>query len=162
MSREETKSKLVELIEPLLLKMEFELLDLEYFPGRQGKVLLIIDSEDGVSIEDCEKISRAVSGLLDLHDPLPHAYVLEVASPGLERPLTKPVHFIRFIGEPVKVVLNQEIDGSLKIAGYLVEADLKQFRIEKDDGSRVAVSFNKVKRARLWYRKPQNVKKKSK
>lgn len=162
MSREETRVRLIELIEPLVESMGFELLDLEYYSGRQGKVFLVIDGKEPVTIDDCEEVSRAASGLLDRHDPLSHAYLLEVASPGLERPLTKPDNFKQFAGEPVKVVLNQELSGSIKAAGILKEADDHRIFIDKEDGTVIVINYEQIKKARLWFRKPDKGKKKTK
>jgi len=161
-SREETRIKLIGLVEPFVKRMGFELIDLEYYSGRQGKVLLVVDSEKPVTIADCEEISRAVSGLLDRHDPLSHAYLLEVASPGLERPLTKPAHFKKFLGETVKITLIKEVDGSLKYAGILKEADADQVSIEKDDGKITIINYEMIKKAKLWFMKPDHEKKKAK
>ncbi len=155
-NREETRNLLIELIEPLVESKGLELLDLDYYSGRQGKVFLVIDGKDPVTIDDCEEISRAVSGLLDLHDPLSHAYLLEVASPGLERPLTKPAHYAKFKGEPVKVTLNEEVDGSSKAAGILREADENGIILDKEDGNIAAITYEKIKKAKLWFRKPNN------
>jgi len=153
-SREETRIKLIELIEPFLESRGFELLDLDYYSGRQGKVFLVIDGKDPVTIDDCEEISRAVSELLDRHDPLSHAYLLEVASPGLERPLTKPAHFKKFTGEPVKITLNEEVDGSIKFAGILKESDDHKIVVDKEDGNVTIINYEKIKKAKLWFRKP--------
>lgn len=162
MSREETKRKLIELIEPFVESKGYELLDLDYYSGRQGKVFLVIDSKEPVTIDDCEEISRAVSELLDRHDPLTHAYLLEVASPGLERPLTKPAHFKKFIGEPVKITLNEEVDGSAKAAGILKEADDHRIVVDKEDGNVTIISYEKIKKAKLWFRKPDKGRNKTK
>ncbi len=161
-SREEIRMKLIELIEPFVENKGFELIDLDYYSGRQGKVLLVIDGKDPVTIDDCEEISRAVSGLLDLHDPFSHAYLLEVASPGLERPLTKPAHFKKFTGEPVKITLNEELNGSIKAAGMLKEADDQKIVVDKEDGNVTIISYEKIKKAKLWFRKPDKGKKKTK
>ncbi|MBM4236002.1 MAG: ribosome maturation factor RimP [Firmicutes bacterium] len=162
MSREETRIKLLELIEPFVESKGFEILDLDYYSGRQGKVFLVIDGKDPVTINDCEEISRTVSGLLDLHDPLAHAYLLEVASPGLERPLTKPAHFKKYKGEPVKIILNEEVDGSIKYAGILKESDDLKIIVAKEDGNEIIIYYEMIKKAKLWFKKPDKVRKKTK
>jgi ribosome maturation factor RimP len=161
-SREETRNRLIELIEPFVESKGYELLELEYYSGRQGKIFIVIDGINPITIDDCEEVSRAVSGLLDLHDPLSHAYLLEVASPGLERPLTKPVHFKKFTGEPVKITLNEELNGSIKVAGILKEADDQQIVVDREDGNESLISYEKIKKAKLWFRKPDQRKKKTK
>jgi ribosome maturation factor RimP len=161
-SREETRNRLIELIEPFVESKGYELLDLEYYSGRQGKVFMVVDGKNPITIDDCEEVSRAVSGLLDLHDPLSHAYLLEVASPGLERPLTKPAHFKKFTGEPVKIILNVELNGSIKAAGILKEADDHQIVLDREDGNESLISYEKIKKAKLWFKKPDQRKKKTK
>lgn len=158
LKREDTESQLKAMLEPLLEKMGFELVDLEYYPGKQGKVFLCIDCSEGITIDHCEAVSRAVSSLLDREDPLPHAYLLEVASPGPERPLTKKNHFERFVGEHVKVIASPAIEGQTKFAGKLRNADQDAIIIEKNDGSNVSLQYDQIKKAHLWYKKPDKSK----
>jgi len=99
LTREEKERELVALIEPLVEAKGYELVKLSYAARRHGLLQLIIDHEKGITVDDCELISRTVSDLLDTEDPIEHAYSLEVSSPGLERPLTKAEHFKRFQGE---------------------------------------------------------------
>jgi len=102
MKLEELAGKIRELIEPAIDSMGVELDDMEL--GRmKGKILLrvYIEKQGGVSIDDCEKVSREIATVLDVEDPVPGAYVLEVSSPGLDRPLRKPRDFIRFSGKKV-------------------------------------------------------------
>lgn len=97
---------LIELLEPEVEAMGYELLDLELSGGGRHQTLrLFIDSATGVGLEDCERVSRAVEGLLDVKDPIPGSYSLEVSSPGLERPLRKREHFEAEIGTLVRVRL---------------------------------------------------------
>jgi len=76
---------------------------LDYHAGRKGHLCLYIDKPGGVTISDCEALSRDLSDLLDAYDPIPQSYILEVSSPGVERPLTRESDFQRFQGEMVKV-----------------------------------------------------------
>jgi ribosome maturation factor RimP len=161
MNREDTRKKLVELIEPLIKSKGFELIDLDYYSGRQGKVFICIDAEGGVKIEDCEEISKAVSGLLDLHDPLPHAYLLEVSSPGPERPLSKIEHFMRFVGAMVKISTKDTILGKSKFAGKLKKANPDFITVECVDGLESNIPYGLIKKAHLWYIKPETNKKRS-
>ncbi|MGM0652795.1 MAG: ribosome maturation factor RimP [Bacillota bacterium] len=151
MSREQVQDNLVNLIEPFLEDMGFELLRLDYVTGKKGQLRLFIDTEDGVTIDHCEEVSRALSGFLDMQDPIPHAYTLEVSSPGLERPLTKKEHFQRFQGEKVKVKTSEVIKGSNKFSGVLQSAGSDSIEVIGDDGSSVVIPYNKIDRANLWY-----------
>ncbi|MBS0389356.1 MAG: ribosome maturation factor RimP, partial [Proteobacteria bacterium] len=91
------REKLIGLVEPLLANLGYELVDLEMSVGHGAGLLRVyIDRAAGVGIEDCEKVSREISALLDVHDPIPGAYRLEVSTPGLDRVLRTPAHFERF------------------------------------------------------------------
>lgn len=117
---------LTELIEPVCVDAGYELVDLEYKQGGQGAVLrLYIDypagSDKSISFADCEKLSRELSAILDVEDPIIQKYSLEVSSPGIDRPLRKPEHFRRFVGQEAKVSLRQGVDGRRNFKGLLVE-----------------------------------------
>ena len=100
--------------------------------GRGGVVRLFIDKSDGISLDDCEKVSLAVSALLDVEDPLPGEYNLEVSSPGLDRKLTKVEHFQRFAGETVKVQMRFPIEGRKRFRGTLVSSNDENIVVEVD------------------------------
>ncbi len=153
MSREETKERLNELIEPLVESKGFELVKLDYMPGKQGKLNLYIDREGGVTIDHCELISNAVSDLLDYHDPITHAYTLEVSSPGIERPLTKIEHFERFEGEKVKVKTSEDIGGRKNFSGTLAGIGADSIYVDLEDGNEVEIPLKLIARANLWYPK---------
>ena len=98
--------KLVPLIAPVVEQMGVELYETEYVKEGGSRILrLFIDKEGGVDLNDCERVSRAVSDVLDEHDPIPDAYRLQVGSPGIERRLSKPEHFRRYIGHKVTIKL---------------------------------------------------------
>lgn len=109
-----------ELARPIVLENGLELWDVEYVSeGGQWYLRIYIDKEDGVSIDDCEKVSRALDPILDEKDPIPTSYIFEVSSAGLERTLKQPAHFQRFLGENVEVKLYKPLDGSKLYAGNL-------------------------------------------
>jgi ribosome maturation factor RimP len=143
------REKLIVLIEPLLLQLGYELVDLEYVPGRAHALLRIfIDRADGVGLDDCERVSREVSALLDVEDPVPTEYTLEVSSPGLDRVLRTPAHFQRFVGERVRVELLAPRDGRRRYTGLLQALNGEGIELNVD-GAMVAVSFAEIGRARL-------------
>ncbi len=150
MTREELKDRLVELIEPLVESKGFELVKLEYSSGKQGKLNLYIDRAGGVTIDHCELISNAVSDLLDYHDPIAHAYSLEVSSPGIERPLTKKEHFERFEGERVKIKTSEEVEGRKKFSGTLAGTGESSVIIATEEGKKVEIPLSMVAKANLW------------
>ncbi len=151
MDQGKTKEKLIALIEPVVEQQGFELAHLDYIPGKSGGLHLYIDREGGVLVEHCELVSRIVSDLLDEHDPIKHAYVLEVSSPGLERPLSKKEHFLRFRGEKVRIKTMEKIDGSVNFSGRLLEVKEGVVLVEKDDGREVTIPLDKITKAHLRY-----------
>ena len=99
------RERLISLIEPLLVQLGYELVELEFVPGRGGSLRIFIDRPEGIGIGDCERVSREVSALLDVEDPVPTAFSLEVSSPGDDRVLRTHAHFERFKGSRVLVEL---------------------------------------------------------
>lgn len=131
-----TQDELAKLLEPTIEGLGYELSDLEARVGSQNGLLrLFIDKEGGISLEDCEKVSLAVSALLDVEDPLPGQYNLEVSSPGADRTLTKLAHFERFTGETVKVQMRFPIEGRRRFRGKLLSVDEENIVVEVDGES---------------------------
>ncbi len=124
---------LSKLLEPTIEGLGYELSDVEVrLAGKGGFVRLFIDHPDGIGLEDCEAVSRAVSALLDVEDPIPGQYNLEVSSPGLDRKLTKTEHFQRFKGEVVKVQTRFPVAGRRRFRGTLVSSDEQNIVVEVD------------------------------
>ena len=141
--------RLIALLEPLLERLGYELVELEYHPARgSARLVLYIDQPDGVGLDDCERVSREVSALLDVEDPIPTAYQLEVSSPGFDRVLRTPAHFARFVGSRVHLELSAARDGRKRYTGTLLEAAAGGVVIEVDR-ERVDVPFGEIARARL-------------
>ncbi len=116
--------ELESLIEPVTAGLGYELVGVEYIPqGRHSLVRVYIDRPDGISVDDCEKISRQVSALLDVEDPIRGQYVLEVSSPGLDRPLFSAQHFVRFAGHKSKIRLRSPLEGRRNFVGVLRGVD---------------------------------------
>jgi len=131
-----TRDELAKLLEPTVERLGYELSDLEAKTGGpNGYVRLFIDKADGISLDDCETVSRAVSALLDVEDPLPGQYNLEVSSPGADRKLTKIAHFVRFAGETVKVQMRFPVEGRRRFRGKLQSADERNIVVEVDGES---------------------------
>lgn len=116
-----TRDALVQLLEPAVAGLGFELADLELYLSRgKGLLRIFIDADAGVTVDDCEAVSRQISSVLDVADPIGGNYSLEVSSPGLDRRLVKPAHFDRFAGSEVQVKLRRLVDGRRKVRGVLV------------------------------------------
>jgi ribosome maturation factor RimP len=143
------RERLTALIEPLVGRLGYELVELEHAAGRGSAVVrLFIDRPEGVGLEDCERVSREVSALLDVEDPIPTAYSLEVSSPGFDRVLRTPAHFARFVGSRLAVELTVARAGRRRYTGTLVSTDEAGIALEVD-GERVAISLSEIGKARL-------------
>ena len=144
-----TADELARLLEPSIERLGYEMADLEVkLGGRGGVVRVFIDHPDGISLDDCEKVSLAVSALLDVEDPLPGHYDLEVSSPGLDRKLTKTEHFQRFTGETVKVQMRFPIEGRKRFRGTLLSTDDENIVVEVD-GETHTLPMGTIDTARL-------------
>ena len=144
-----TADELRNLLEPAIERLGYELTDLEVkLGGRSGVVRVFIDHPDGIALDDCEKVSLAVSALLDVEDPLPGHYNLEVSSPGVDRKLTKIEHFQRFEGETLKVSMRFPIDGRKRFRGKLVSSDNENIVVEVD-GESYSLPMATIDTARL-------------
>jgi ribosome maturation factor RimP len=143
------RERLIALIEPLVGRLGYELVELEHTAGRGSAVVrLFIDRPEGVGLTDCERVSREVSALLDVEDPIPTAYTLEVSSPGFDRVLRTPAHFARFVGARIAVELAAPREGRRRYTGTLLTVDEAGIAVEVD-GQRVPVSFAEIGKARL-------------
>ena|SRR5579863_2628533 len=143
------REQLMGLVEPLLDQLGYELIDLEYVPGRARSLLRVfIDKVGGVGLDDCERVSHELSALLDVEDPIPSAYTLEVSSPGLDRVLRTPAHFARFVGDRIWMELKVARDGRRRYTGQLVSSDADAVELNVD-GAMVRVAFSDIHRARL-------------
>ena len=128
-----TGDELEKLLEPSIERLGYELSDLEVrLGGKSGVIRLFIDHPDGIGIEDCEKVSSAVSAFLDVEDPVPDHYDLEVSSPGWNRKLRKVEHFQRFTGETVKVEMRFPIEGRKRFRGTLLSSDDANIVVDVD------------------------------
>jgi ribosome maturation factor RimP len=141
--------ELIALLEPTVEALGFELTDLEFGSGGGSGVLrLFIDRPEGIRVEDCEAVSRQISGLLDVEDPIQGDYDLEVSSPGMDRKLVKPAHFDRFAGQPVKGRFRAVIDGRRRFAGVLIGRDGDKVRLQVDDAE-LTVAIDDIELIRL-------------
>ena len=144
-----TGDELTALLEPTVERLGYELADLEIrLGGKGGLVRLFIDKAEGIGLDDCEKVSRAVSALLDVEDPIPGHYDLEVSSPGLDRKLSKPAHFRRFVGATVKVQTRFPIEGRRRFRGKLEAAEEDNIVVEVD-GESHSLALASIDTARL-------------
>ena len=144
-----TKEELTALIEPAIEQLGYELSDLELkVGGQEGMMRIFIDKPEGIGLEDCENVSRQIGAILDVEDPLPVNYALEVSSPGLDRRLTKPAHFQRFMGEDIRIKLRFPLQGRRNFRGALRSADDENIEVEVD-GESHSLPLATIESARL-------------
>lgn len=141
--------KLKALLAPLVTALGYEFVGLEFLQGG-GRVLRVYidDPEAGVGLEDCETVSREVSALLDVEDPISGDYTLEVSSPGLDRPLFEAADYSRFDGEAVRVTTLAPVAGQRKFRGRLAGVTTEHVRLAVDDRE-VEIELNNIAKARL-------------
>ncbi len=149
---DELKVKLLELVQPLVEDRGLELVRLDYSTGRKGHLCVYIDKPGGVSLDDCETISRDISGLLDAYDPIPHSYIMEVSSPGVERALSTEKDFVRFQGEMVKLYTHEPVAGQKHFGGKLIGAGEGFVELLPENGETLRIPLEQIKKAHLWFR----------
>jgi ribosome maturation factor RimP len=175
------RERLIALTEPLLARLGYELVDIEYaathseatlrvyidWPdGKMPSVAVALPDDgtrafDGIGVEDCEKVSRELSALLDVEDPIAVPYQLEVSSPGADRILRTVAHYRRYVGQRVHVELAAARDGRRRFTGDMTHVDDDGFELNVDE-SLVTVRFAEVGKTRLapdWSRKKRRGKK---
>jgi ribosome maturation factor RimP len=116
--------------------------------GRRPVVRVSVEREGGLNVEDCARISEELSRALDLHDPIPHAYMLEVASPGLDRPLRSAEDFVRFAGRKIELTVREPIEGRRRWRGRLIGLDGPDV-VLKLDADTARLPLERVATARL-------------
>jgi ribosome maturation factor RimP len=143
------RDQLIELLGPVVSGLGYELWELEYGARPGGGLLrLYIDSPEGISVDDCARVSRAVSEALDAADPIQNEYTLEVSSPGLDRVLRTPEHFARFAGELVRLEMSQAVNGRKRFAGRLMDVSGGEIALEME-GATVHLSIAGIHKARV-------------
>ena len=137
-------------VEPILEKEGFELVDLEYHHEKTGWVLrLYADKEGGINIDDCARISKWVGDVLQVKDTIPGAYTLEVSSPGLDRPLKKEKDFMRAIKKTIRVQTSQPVDGRKNFRGTLRAVEGDFIILDCGESALYRIPLNQVAQARL-------------
>ncbi len=129
------RNRLFGLLEPVVAGLGYELIEIEFSSaGRSALVRVYIDRTDGagISLDDCERASRAIGVMLDAEDPIGHEYRLEVSSPGFDRPLRTAAHFARFAGSEARIELAEPIEGRRRFRGLLGQVEDGNVTIEVD------------------------------
>jgi ribosome maturation factor RimP len=150
MKIEELRDTLTGMLAPVVKAVGVELGDIEVIKMK-GKILLrvYIDRESGVTIDDCERASREIESVLDVEDPIPYSYVLEVSSPGLDRSLKKPKDFKRFSGKKVRLVTREPVEKQNFFVGEIEIATDDNVVLLLPKDKKVTIPYDNISRARL-------------
>jgi ribosome maturation factor RimP len=128
------QERLTDLIAPVVVSLGCELWGLEYLTqGRYTTLRIFIDGPNGVSLDDCEKVSRQISSVLDVEDPIDGEYTLEVSSPGLDRPLYNEAQYARYVGETVNLRLRIARDGRRRFKGVINKVESGNLLLQVDN-----------------------------
>ena len=137
------REKIWELIEPVIESEDMELVDVECLKMKsRWMVRIYMDKEGGITLSDCSEISNQVSDLLDIHEVPPDTYILEVSSPGLDRPLAREKDFINYRGHNIKVKVRDKLDGKRIFRGKLLD-------FQEIDGKKILIIDTKEKVYRI-------------
>jgi len=148
----DVRHEVFEIASPVVEDMGFELVDVEFVQSGRWTLRVYIDRRDGagnVSIDDCSRVSRRIDDALEMNQTLPHQFVLEVSSPGIERRLRTAEHFRRHIGARVFVQTHDLIEGRRRVEGVLAAADEETITIDPDEGVRWTAPVFAVQKAHL-------------
>jgi ribosome maturation factor RimP len=153
--KQTVEARAQELLEPIVAGEGLELLEVEFLREREGWILrLFIDKPGGrVGLDECSQVSRAVDTVLDVEDLVPHEYSLEVSSPGVNRPLKKPVHFERVKGQKVKVKTFGPIGEPPRknFTGTLTEVAADAIAVDVEGAGSFRISFKDIAKANLEF-----------
>ncbi len=142
--------KVRQLAEPIIKNLGFKLFDVEFKPERGWVLRVILDKDGGITVNDCEEVSKRLSALLDVEDIIPTSYILEVSSPGLTRELTKPEHYEFFKGRLIRLVLREALEGKRELKGYIVDVKEGILQLREKDSNRVLhIPLSIIARAHL-------------
>ena len=139
-----------EIAEPIAKELGLSIWDIRFVKeGADWFLRIFIDKDGGISIEDCENMSRAIDKPLDEADPIEQSYCLEVSSPGVERDLARDAHFEDCLGEKIKVKLIRALEGKREFSGILESSDGKQFTLRLEDGSAMCIDRKETSYVKL-------------
>ena len=144
------ENRVRELVEPVVIDLGFELVDAEFVQAHGGWVLrLYIDKPGGITIDEITRVSREASTLLDVEDFMPGRYSLEVSSPGLERPLVKPEHFLAAIGKSARIKTRAPIDGRKNFKGTIEACAEGSVTLKDTEDNIYEIELEDIDKARL-------------
>ncbi len=140
-----SRQRLVELLTPVVEQEKYEFVDLQYKKeGKRWVIRLFIDKPGGIGVEDCSKTSQKVSFLLDNETWLPQGYVLEVSSPGIDRPLHSEKDYLNSVGSKIKVKLYESINNQKRFIGKLLEVKEDKIVLELENSVKQEIEIIKI------------------
>jgi ribosome maturation factor RimP len=150
MDRDSFLEKIGEMVEPVVQSEGFELVDLQFMKGgKQSFIRIFIDKEGGITLDDCQNISSQVGALLDVEDIIDCHYILEVSSPGLDRPLKKEADFIRCKGKMIRLFLRDPLEKRSEFSGKIIDFKDNYLILEEKKVGKMIVPFEKIKKAQI-------------
>ncbi|MBI3562236.1 MAG: ribosome maturation factor RimP [Gammaproteobacteria bacterium] len=142
--------RLQALLEPTVESLGCELVGVEFTgQGAHSRLRLFIDKPAGITLQDCEQVSRQASALLDVEDPIQGHYALEVSSPGLDRPLFKLADYNRFVGQQVKLRLHQAHAGQRNFKGRIAAVLATNIELTTEEGVAIVLAYSNIEKANL-------------
>lgn len=150
MSTEEIRTRIRRIIEPLVNSLGIAVDNIE-FSRMGGKALLrvFIEKESGVTLDDCEQVSREIEAVLDVEDPIPYSYILEVSSPGLDRPLKHLDDFRKYTGKTARVITFEPIDRQTFFIGKIVVVGDDEISLLLPKDRKIIIPYKNISKARL-------------
>ncbi len=143
------EEKIEGLVRPVIESMNIEFWGCEYLPAGKNTILRIfIDTENGVGVDDCGKVSRQISAIMDVEDPISSIYTLEVSSPGLDRPLFTPEQFKMYDGQVLKIRTSLSVMGRKRFKGAIENVTKEGVDIEVD-GEIYTIDFDEIEKANV-------------
>ena len=148
MARQATKT-VKELVRSVAEGLGYEMVGVEYLDARGGALLRVyIDSPNGITVDDCGEVSRQLGAVMDVEDPIPGNYTLEISSPGTDRPLFELSDYEKFVGQTVKIRMRSDQEGRKRFKGVILGLEQNDIILEMEEGQ-VNLPFDMVDSARL-------------
>ena len=152
--KKNTADKVRELVEDAIIELGYSVWDVDYSKiGTEKHLEITIDSENGIDINDCEKVHRVIEVIIDEADPIDEMYYLDVSSPGLERVIRTKEHFAKCVGETVEIKLFSAVDGKKSIIGALSEYDAENdtVKITEKSGNEITLERKQISKANVYF-----------
>jgi len=149
--QQEIVNRITQLVQPIVRESSLDLIDVEFRPsGRRWLLRVYIDREEGVTVTDCERVSRELGRLLDVEETVDHPYTLEVSSPGLTRPLKKREDFERYRGRACRIITALAVEGKNDFEGKIVDVVGDDVEVKDDKGGH-RIPLSAIKKANLEF-----------